>query len=163
MPLETTVLAARAGEVIRVSEAAATVGGEPPNVVEVQHSDNTVARYFLLAKNGALVELGERVQQGQPIALSGNSGAEDQGVPHLHFAVYAPNSTDTIPITFKNANPLDAPLIESQTYTALATSNEDGTGEDCGEACSGDEERGQLVRKLCAAGLLCGSRIEIED
>ena len=54
------------------------------NVVQVRHDDGTYANYVHLTQGGALVSAGERVEQGQPIALSGNSGSTG-GVPHLHL------------------------------------------------------------------------------
>ncbi len=122
-----TVRAARAGMVIIVNESfldTDRASGRENNVF-VQHADGTVVRYTHLTTNGALVEVGDRVIQGQAIGLSGNSGATG-GFPHLHFAVYrAPGNFTrkySLPVTFRNA---EGPLSQlgeprtNQSYRAL--------------------------------------------
>jgi murein DD-endopeptidase MepM/ murein hydrolase activator NlpD len=55
------------------------------NTVIVYHEDGTFAHYAHLCQDGALVEVGDTVKQGQVIALSGNTGFTTR--PHLHFVV----------------------------------------------------------------------------
>ncbi len=87
----TPVLAARAGVVMHVRDDFEINGqaraefAERSNVVRVLHDDGTMAIYAHLAPRGALVKLGQRVDVGTPLGLSGNSGFSTG--PHLHFAV----------------------------------------------------------------------------
>ena len=130
MPIGTDVLAIRAGAVARVQESyfdGDNLFGHE-NYVYVQHEDGTVARYFHLTNLGALVEIGDVVQQGQRIGLSGHTGNSSE--PHLHFDVTrsccatVPNHNDlpageTLPLTFRNATPdTSCGLLPGARYTA---------------------------------------------
>lgn len=106
MPEGTPVHAARGGIVARV-EQSNTKGcwekgcGRFANYIVVLHSDGTTGEYYHLQQNGALVEVGERVAQGQEIGLSGNTGHTT--MPHLHFAVYRAadwGNTQSVPVRF---------------------------------------------------------------
>lgn len=87
----TNIMAARAGVVIRVKEDG-TKGGwnkkyrSHGNNIVIQHEDGSRAGYWHLQHNGALVNIGDTVKQGQIIALSGNTGYS--AVPHLHFIAW---------------------------------------------------------------------------
>jgi murein DD-endopeptidase MepM/ murein hydrolase activator NlpD len=121
MPIGSTVTAAREGRVIHVeaTHSDRDPGTEKANVVILQHDDGTYGRYVHLTKDGALVETGQRVAQGDAIGLSGSSG--DPGFPHLHFDVTkdCPQaSCDTIPVCFKNTKPHPAGLETGESYTA---------------------------------------------
>lgn len=139
MPVGTQVLSIREGTIVRVVENFSNVdhvfGHE--NAVYVEHADGTVARYLHLTTDGALVEVGQAVAQGQVIALSGNSG-HSRG-PHLHLDVtagccaIAPNydrlpEGQTQPLTFRNAGTahggtpadLSCGLRDRVAYSALA-------------------------------------------
>ena len=84
MPVGTKVCAARSGVVTRVEQSHDGHGTSMPNnLVVVQHGDGSLGWYLHLKQNGALVHEGERVQQGQALALSGNVGRSL--CPHLHF------------------------------------------------------------------------------
>lgn len=87
MPVGSSIIAARSGEVVHVVENYDNGTRKPgqENVVVIRHSDSTFARYYHLTKEGVLVTVGEKVEQGQRIALSGDSGAS--AGPHLHFDV----------------------------------------------------------------------------
>jgi murein DD-endopeptidase MepM/ murein hydrolase activator NlpD len=121
MPMGSTITAARGGHVtfIEASHSDQDDGTANANVVIVQHDDGTYGRYVHLTQGGALVEIGQRVTQGDPIGLSGSSG--DPGMPHLHFDVTKdcpqPNC-HTIPICFKNTEPHPAGLVTGESYTA---------------------------------------------
>ena len=84
-----TVYAARPGVVIRVREDFTERGGrdmiDKANLINVLHEDGTIAAYVHLDHNGALVEVGEQVELGQPIGISGFTGFTT--TPHLHFVV----------------------------------------------------------------------------
>src|SRR5690606_20218640 len=86
-PPGTTVLAAREGVVMQVEMHDANAGHGRANLVRILHDDGSMAVYAHLQPGGALVRPGQAVRRGQPIAVSGNSGASTG--PHLHFAVQA--------------------------------------------------------------------------
>lgn len=91
-PVATPVVAARSGTVV-VAHAAAQGSGTTPeyldykrtNFVIVLHEDGTLGEYMHLAPSSIQVKPGERLERGQPIALSGNTGFSS--TPHLHFQV----------------------------------------------------------------------------
>ncbi len=91
MPTGTAVLAARDGIVVKIV-GSYTEGGvntslkKKSNYIYVQHSDGTVASYAHIKHKGALANVGDKVQKGQKIALSGNTGYTTN--PHLHFGVF---------------------------------------------------------------------------
>lgn len=110
MPIGTPVHAARAGVVARV-EVSHTRGcwedgcGKFANYIVVLHSDGTTGEYYHLDVNGAEVEVGDSVAQGQLIGYSGNTGHTT--MPHLHFAVYRATdwgNTQSIPVRFRSAD-----------------------------------------------------------
>lgn len=74
------------------------------NVVRIGHDDGTWSWYFHLQENGALVEAGDRVERGQPIALSGDTGRSTG--PHLHFQVQGDNVNwgQSIQVNISSAN-----------------------------------------------------------
>jgi murein DD-endopeptidase MepM/ murein hydrolase activator NlpD len=87
------VTAARDGVVVRVQEGF-TKGGiskkylGKANQVVIRHSDGSQAMYAHLQHNGALVNVGDTVKQGDTIAKSGSTGYS--AMPHLHFIVWGP-------------------------------------------------------------------------
>lgn len=90
----TKVLAARDGVVVRVKEDGDKGGWNPKyrpygNNIVIQHSDNSRSGYWHLQKNGAFVNVGDTVTQGQVIGLSGKTGYT--AFPHLHFIVWKPD------------------------------------------------------------------------
>ncbi len=56
------------------------------NFILVLHEDGSYADYSHLQKDGALVEVGDRVEAGQVIGLSGKTGIASG--PHLHLEIY---------------------------------------------------------------------------
>ncbi|MGN0349791.1 MAG: peptidoglycan DD-metalloendopeptidase family protein [Roseburia sp.] len=78
-PVGTTVYASSGGTVIQASYN----GGYGNNVV-ISHPDGRMTRYAHNSK--LLVSVGQRVEQGEPVALSGNTGRSTG--PHLHFELY---------------------------------------------------------------------------
>ena len=110
MPEGTAVHAARGGLVAR-TEASHDIGcwedhcGKYANFIVILHDDGTTGEYYHLQQNGALVSPGERVEAGQKIGLSGNTGHTT--MPHLHFAVYRAaewGRTQSIPVRFASAD-----------------------------------------------------------
>jgi len=110
MPIGTEVHAARAGVVARIEESNAKGCwkdgcGKFANFIVILHSDGTTGEYFHLRQNGALVEVGDKVAQGQLVGYSGNTGHTT--MPHLHFAVYRATewgNTQSIPVRFQDVN-----------------------------------------------------------
>jgi murein DD-endopeptidase MepM/ murein hydrolase activator NlpD len=110
MAVGTPVHAARSGVVARVVESHVKGCwedgcGKYANYMVILHDDGTTGEYYHLRKNGALIDVGERVVAGQKIALSGNTGHTT--TPHLHFAVYRAASwgtTQSIPVRFLSAD-----------------------------------------------------------
>lgn len=99
MPVGSDITAARAGEVTRVVTEHDGNGYKwPNNVVVIRHEDGTLACYAHIKKDGSYVAVGDKIQQGQVIAASGNVG--NSMFPHLHFHVTDPKTRETIPITF---------------------------------------------------------------
>ena len=110
MPVATPVHAARSGVVARIEESNSKGCweddcGRYANFVVILHSDGTTGEYYHLDKDGALVDVGDTVERGQKIALSGNTGHTT--MPHLHFAVYRAVSwgrTQSIEVRFESAD-----------------------------------------------------------
>lgn len=87
----TEIFAARGGVVVRVKEDGDRGGWNKKyrpygNMIVIEHADGTRAGYWHIQKDGALVNVGDTVQQGQLIALSGKTGYT--ALPHLHFLVW---------------------------------------------------------------------------
>lgn len=91
MPVGTDIVAAREGIVFDVSSTNFKGGPDADqyadlaNLVRILHDDGTFAVYAHLNWNSIRVNPGDRVQAGQYIADSGNTGFSSG--PHLHFAV----------------------------------------------------------------------------
>ncbi len=132
MPIGSVVVAARSGRVAYARTGYVDGNGGGPvgsdNVVLIDHLDGTYALYGHLTFEGALVSLGGFVRQGQPIALSGNTGMTG-GLPHLHFMVSrcpggvipCGKELTSIPVTFSNTRPSPHGLQTEVTYDAYAT------------------------------------------
>ncbi|MCB0400652.1 MAG: M23 family metallopeptidase [Flavobacteriales bacterium] len=87
----TPICAARAGTVIDVKEDSDKGGKtikymEYANYVTIYHGDGSFANYYHLQKGGSQVQVGDEVEAGQVIGLSGNTGWSSG--PHLHFQVF---------------------------------------------------------------------------
>lgn len=90
MPIGTAIRAARGGSIAVVKDSYSDVGGSvenrgQTNAIYVLHDDGTFGVYAHLRRGSALVRPGQRVQAGQILAQSGNSGYSTG--PHLHFAI----------------------------------------------------------------------------
>lgn len=133
MPIGTAVVASRPGlvEVVIERWPDVTGGRGKDNMVRVNHGDGSFADYVQVRQNGVVVSTGDRVQQGDTVAFSGNSGFSSG--PHLHFHVELHGTctpTDPVtreggcqsaPVNFSNtiANPTG--LVTGQFYEAGTT------------------------------------------
>ena len=83
MPIGTKVEAAHGGIVVK---AGPNGGGDGPaygNAIVIKHGNGMYSQYAHLSKID--VHVGQTVQNGQQIALSGNTG--NSSGPHLHFEI----------------------------------------------------------------------------
>lgn len=114
MPEGTPVHAAREGVVVRVVMHFEAGGLDPAlleqaNEIVLEHPDGTLGVYAHLAPNSARVSPGERVQTGQRLASSGNTGYSSG--PHLHFALMRPRligeqfRLEALPVRFATGQP----------------------------------------------------------
>ncbi len=110
MPVGTDIYAARGGVVFDVAESNFRNGldrdldAPAANVVRILHDDGTYALYAHLNWNSIRVRPGDRVQRGEYIADSGNTGFSSG--PHLHFAVIRNTgmSPESVPVRFAGVN-----------------------------------------------------------
>lgn len=110
MPVGTDVYAARGGTVVDVAGSNFRSGledgieGGEANLVRILHDDGTYAIYAHLNWNAIRVRPGDRVERGQYIAESGNTGFSTG--PHLHFVVLrnADMRIESVPVQFEAAN-----------------------------------------------------------
>lgn len=125
MPIGTTLVASRAGQVVAIKDNYSDGTGVPgeENYVVVQHEDGSASRYIHVTEQGSLLELNDMVDQGEPVALSGHSGNSSE--PHLHFEVmnglcipHEDQGCYTIPVTFSNTSFHVNGLVQGETYTA---------------------------------------------
>ena len=124
MPAGTRVVAARGGVVFEVSSNNFAGGPDPDayanlaNLVRILHDDGTFAVYAHLNRSSVRVQLGDRVEAGQHIADSGNTGFSTG--PHLHFAVQRNLGMriDSVPVSFRDANRQPVIPTTGETLTA---------------------------------------------
>ncbi len=122
----TVVCAARSGVVVDVEQSFQRGGPskkykDQVNFVSIVHEDGTIGEYLHLWHNGVLVEIGQQVEAGHPIALSGNTGYST--LPHLHFGVYSPINARKLQshrVTFATRQGLVTEPIQGRLYTAIS-------------------------------------------
>jgi len=124
MPEGTPIYAARGGLVVKTRDDSSRGGSGMEydkfnNYVLIRHDDGTLGHYCHLKKNGAKVTRGQRVETGDLIALSGNTGFSSG--PHLHFCVFKTKNgreRESIPVRFRDANGTAVTLVEGRKYKA---------------------------------------------
>jgi murein DD-endopeptidase MepM/ murein hydrolase activator NlpD len=118
LPGNSKLIASRSGIVTKIKkDGTKNYSGKDPDIgqfaylhemneIEIQHNDGTFASYSHISFNGAVVKLGEKVEQGQLIGYSGNTGWSSE--PHLDFCVFKKNldglRIKTIEFRFKDYN-----------------------------------------------------------
>jgi len=136
MPVNSSVCAARAGTVSHVVESFADfnnpVSCNDVNRVVVDHGDGTSALYLHLTQNGALVNVGDVVTQGQVIAKSGSSGCSTGA--HLHFQVmnagtYGSWYNQSIAVKFCDVSSNNGVPVSGSSYTASPCGSPPPTGD----------------------------------
>lgn len=108
MPVGTPILAARDGVVIFILDHYSGHSMDPSylkrtNTITILHDDGTQAEYSHIDTRSAKVKVGQRVQAGDKIALSGNVGFTK--TPHLHFRVHRlikGLKFESLPVIFKD-------------------------------------------------------------
>lgn len=103
MPVGSDVVAARAGEVVKVVVNNDGHGYKwPNNRIIVRHDDGTLGEYLHIKKDGNVVHEGDHVEQGQLLCASGHVG--NSAMPHLHFHVTSADRSTTVPISFSDVD-----------------------------------------------------------
>jgi murein DD-endopeptidase MepM/ murein hydrolase activator NlpD len=115
MPIGTGIHAAREGVVVDVASDFYDAGLDPDidgpraNIVRILHADGTLALYAHLNWNSIRVVPGQRVQRGEQIADSGNTGFSSG--PHLHFVVQRNDGGRLVSVPVEFAGPGGAPVV----------------------------------------------------
>ncbi|QOC22910.1 M23 family metallopeptidase [Wenzhouxiangella sp. AB-CW3] len=105
MPVGTPVHAAREGVVMDQARYFHGAGedmeryGDRANFVRLLHDDGTMAVYAHLDYEGVRVAPGQRVERGQLIGKSGNTGFTTG--PHLHFVVQKNRNMELVSVPFE--------------------------------------------------------------
>ena len=86
MPEGTPIIAARSGVVVKIENKQTVHSTHPAgNFVRILHDDGTMGVYLHLQTGSVGVSAGQRVEEGELLARSGNTG--NSTGPHLHFVV----------------------------------------------------------------------------
>jgi murein DD-endopeptidase MepM/ murein hydrolase activator NlpD len=118
LPIGTPILASREGVVVDLAEDFIRGGtdrkrfGEKANFVRILHDDETMATYAHLSLESVAIKPGQRVNVGQLIALSGNTGYSSG--PHLHFAVTKNAGMEEVSIPFRFVDDSGGVVIPSE-------------------------------------------------
>ena len=130
-----TVIAARGGKVAYVRDDSNSGGCDPAfagsgNYVVIDHGDGTSGLYLHLAYDSVSVKPGDMVDQGQALAISGETGLTCGGGggddhapgPHLHFQVERTEPdryfTQSLPIAFDDISKNGGVPVEGASYAS---------------------------------------------
>ncbi len=108
MPIKTPIYSARKGIIAEIVDGFNEGKFEreyldKANYIFVLHDDGTIGNYAHLHAGSINLKVGDKVNTGDFLGLSGNSGYSS--APHLHFNIFVPNngySYKTIPVKFKH-------------------------------------------------------------
>jgi murein DD-endopeptidase MepM/ murein hydrolase activator NlpD len=109
VPEGTPVLAARSGVVMQTESGFDRAGlsadkyGDRANLIRILHDDGSMAIYAHLKENGVYVRVGQHVDLGQQIGITGNTGFSSG--PHLHFCVQVNRGMRLVSIPFRMVGP----------------------------------------------------------
>jgi hypothetical protein len=125
MPEGTPIHAARTGIIAEMNDSFTQGGVEDvafvnrANSIRILHDDGTMAVYAHLGHHSVQVQVGDRVQTGQFIARSGNTGYSTG--PHLHFAIQknAGMQLITVPFEFQTGQGVSIIPLAGVTLTAF--------------------------------------------
>jgi murein DD-endopeptidase MepM/ murein hydrolase activator NlpD len=109
VPAGTPVFASRAGTVVETRSDSDKGGpdksfSDDTNYILIQHDDYTVARYLHLKKDGVSVKEGQRVNAGETIGASGNTGWTTGPHLHLECCIFGTEVFGSIPMTFYDSS-----------------------------------------------------------
>nr|WP_244183553.1 M23 family metallopeptidase [Xanthomonas codiaei] len=108
LPQGTPVLAAREGVVMELRQDVTDGSADDPaagggNLVRLLHADGSMALYAHLAPGGVAVRLGQRVDTGERLGASGNTGYSTAA--HLHFSVQRNAGLQLVSVPFRMLGP----------------------------------------------------------
>ncbi|MFO0567641.1 MAG: thrombospondin type 3 repeat-containing protein [Polyangiaceae bacterium] len=166
IPSDTSLVAARAGKVAFVylptgpldscyHGSLSCCGGGKSNYLVIDHGDGTSTLYMHI--NQAKVSVGQKVVQGQLIALSGSTGCSTG--PHLHFQLQTSCGGSwwcpTLPVTFAE-QPGTLEYCDWLTSGNCGPADKDGDGVgDETDNCPATANPGQLDTDDDGKGNLC--------
>lgn len=119
------VIAAKDGTVTKTAnnciEGDMKCGGGYGNHIYIDHDESFTSRYAHLETNSVVVNVGEKVKQGQIIAKVGHTGKST--APHLHFEILK-NGVATDPMQYvktENPRPVTVQSFDSSEYPLHTT------------------------------------------
>lgn len=110
MSIRDTICAARSGKVYMVYDTGKTQG-DKGNQIEIQHEDGELSVYAHILTGSALVQRGDQVQAGQPIALCGD-------MLHVHFVAWEKGHLRSVPSGFFEVKERSGVPLDGRTYTS---------------------------------------------